>query len=300
MSKTNDPVYDFAAIDIDRVIAILRDLALQSIRHVFANQARPELSVKNAQILAPLILPPRHRALGRRRAERFLRRPLRLSLASNAPLPLGPLEVVAATSMLRRGPAWSPSWVRLNPSGVDSGEAIMGVLARVSFEDPVLIEESATLARQRLVAEVLFGPRDRPIRFGSTALLTLIGFVLPRSNGYPRFGLVRKVEAGMFAAALRHQATAGLSDNDAWLLAEAADRCLADLPRRAGWMARVMARWHVDRRPLIDRIAVTVVATAPRYRLLAARRTDSATLAADWQGDAGTSSALRSFLTGHL
>lgn len=300
MRKATDPVYDFASIDIDRVIVTLRDLAQQSIRHVFANHARPELPAKSAQILAPLILPPRHQALGRRRAERFLRRPLRLSLASNAPLPLGPLEVVAATSMLRRGPTLNLPWARLNQGGVDSGEAIMEMLARVSFEDPVLIEESATLARQKLVAEVLFSPRDRPIRFGTAALLTLIGLVVPRIDGYPRFGLVRKVEAGLFAVALRHQATAGLADNDAWLLAEAAERFLADSPRRPGWMERLMARWHVDRRPLIDRIAGTVVATAPRYRLLAARRTDGTTLAVDWQGDAGTSSALRSFLTGHL
>ena len=300
MSKASDPVYDFAAIDIDRVILVLRDLARQSIRHIFTNQARPELSAEDARVLMPLVLPPRYGTLGRRRAERFLRRPLRLSLAPNAPLPLGPLEVVAATSMLRRSPTLPLPWARLNQSGVDSGEAIVEMLARIAFEDPALIEEGATLARQKLVAEVLFSPRDKPIRFGAAALLALIGLVVPRVDGYPRFGLVRKVETGLFAIALRHQATAGLPDNDAWLLAEAAERCLADLPRRAGWMARVMARWHVDRRPLIDRIAVTVVATAPRYRLLAARRTDSATLAADWQGDAGTSSALRSFLTGHL
>lgn len=300
MSKASDPVYDFASIDIDRVIAILRDLAQQSIRHVFANQARPELSATYAQTLAPLILPPRHRALGRRRAERFLRRPLRLSLASNAPLPLGPLEVVAATSMLRRGPTLRLPWAHLKQGGVDSGEAIIEMLARISFEDPALIEEGATLARRKLVAEVLFSPRDKPIRFGAGALLTLIGFAVPRIDGYPRFGIVRRVEAGLFAHALRLQATAGLSDNDAWLLAEAAERCLADSPRRPGWIARLIARWHVDRRPLIDRIAVTAVATAPRYHLLAARRTDGATLAADWQGDAGTSSALRSFLTGHL
>lgn len=252
-----DSIYDFASIEVENLVVDLRRLALDAARHVLAGEARPALTAAQARRLAPLVLPPTFGGFAQQRAERLLRRPLRLTQPPASSALFGPLELVAATAALSRLGRLDALWRKLDRGGVDSGASILRTVARLSFGDPGFREELSMLVAARLARDVVLWPRlDLPVPVEDAALLAFLALVVPRpgpsSWNHRPFGSMRQIEAGLIGDAERRLAGEPASGFGAWLIAEAAELHLARLlaersrPRwwEKGWKIGLPLRWQ--------------------------------------------------------
>jgi hypothetical protein len=295
-----DRAYDYASIQLDEVAAHMRRLARDAVAHVLADAAKPALSAKAANLLAPVVLPPQYGTSARRRGEALLRRPLRLTHTPTNPHSFGPLELVAAAAAQARGGLPSPPSLSLGRGGVDSGAEIFAELVRTAFSSPTFREEVAILATERLAREVvLLPPLPRPISFGDSALVALIAMVGPRPKVLWRRGTLWEVETALVANATAGLVREPLTGFDAWLIAEAAERFLAEQRTSVKWNWREWLFGNVGRTPIIANIAANGIARFPRYPLLGGRG-NPGLAGPTWSDDDETPVALRLYLNRHF